>query len=356
VNLDRRRNPGRDFPSPKTMGASSERVKSEAASLMLDELLNRTRQLPNVDSAALANLGVLAGAMIGGPLKVTDENGESDIGSVNFLKVSSDYFATLNMPLLRGREFAASDGAGSPPVVIVNERLASRAWPGRDPLGKRVQGMGVKDAEVIGVVGNSKYASVREETKPIAYGALAQSNDNSGALQVRFRGSAQQIERDIQELVKSVAPGYQISHAATMEVLRDSSIAQDRLLTFLSSLFGFLGTALALVGVYGLISYSVTRRTHEIGVRMSVGAQRGQILWLFLGEATMLLLVGVLAGMPLALLLARLLQAMLYEVTASDPVNVSATVGLLLLSGVLAAYLPGRRATRVNPVRALRCD
>jgi ABC-type antimicrobial peptide transport system permease subunit len=302
-------------------------------------------------------MAVLTGAMMGSSVQVVDSSGERvKIGSVQCLNVGGGYFSTLNMPLLQGRDFAASDGAGSPPVIIVNQRLASQAWSGENPIGKRADVMNLKDAEVIGVVGNSKYTNVREETKPIVYGAFAQSTNPSAALQVRFRASSQQIERDIHQLVKSVAPDYQISHAATMEMLRDTLIAQDRLLTFLSSLFGILGTALALVGVYGLISYSVTRRTHEIGVRMSVGAQRNQILWLFLGEATTLLFVGVLVGMPLALLLARLLEAMLYEVTASAPVNVSVTVALLLLSGLLAAYLPGRRATRVNPVQALRCD
>jgi predicted permease len=332
-------------------------VNPEAASLVLDQLLARTRQLPNVESAAFSNPGVLTGGMSSAFFRVTNASGETvNISGVYYLDAGTSYFSTLNMRLLQGREFAVSDGVGAPPVIIVNQRLASEAWPGENPIGKRVHGMGLKDAEVIGVVGNSKYQDVREETKPIAYRAFSQSKNTWGALQVRFRGPSQQVERDIQQIVRTAAPDYQISHAATMELLRDSLIAQDRLLTFLSSLFGFLGTALALVGVYGLISYSVTRRTHEIGVRMSVGAQRGQILWLFVSEAVLLLVAGVAIGTPLAVAMAQLLEAMLYEVTPSEPLNVSITVALLLSSGALAAYLPGRRATRINPVQALRCD
>jgi ABC-type antimicrobial peptide transport system permease subunit len=125
-------------------------------------------------------------------------------------------------------------------------------------------------------------------------------------------------------------------------------------LAFLSSLFGALGTALSLVGIYGLISYSVARRTREVGIRMSVGAQRGQVLWLFLREAVVLLAAGVALGLPLALGLARLLESLLYEVSTSDPTDISVTVAVLLFGGLLASYLPGRRATRVNLVQALR--
>jgi ABC-type antimicrobial peptide transport system permease subunit len=141
-----------------------------------------------------------------------------------------------------------------------------------------------------------------------------------------------------------------------MELMRDSLISQDRLLTFLSSLFGALGTTLALVGIYGLISYSVTRRTREIGIRMSIGAQRSDVLWLFLREATLLVIGGMLLGLPLALILAGFLRKMLFEVSTTDPLGISATLVLLLLGGLIASFVPARRATRVNPVQALRYD
>ena len=139
-------------------------------------------------------------------------------------------------------------------------------------------------------------------------------------------------------------------------MMRDGLIAQDRLLAFLSSLFGVLGTALALVGIYGLISYSVTRRTREIGIRMSVGAQRGDVLWLFVREGVVLIICGTLIGLPLALDLARFLQKMLYEVPAYDPAAIAATLALLAMGGLIASLIPAGRATRVNPLEALRYD
>jgi ABC-type antimicrobial peptide transport system permease subunit len=164
------------------------------------------------------------------------------------------------------------------------------------------------------------------------------------------------VEREVRQIIKSAAPQYQVSSASAMELMRDNLIAQDRLLTFLSTLFGVLGTVLALVGIYGLISYSVTRRTREIGIRMSIGAQRGDVLWLFLREILLLLGAGMMLGLPLAVWLARFLKKMLYEVSPSDPLGIGVTLILLAAGGMLASYLPGRRATEIDPVRALRYD
>jgi ABC-type antimicrobial peptide transport system permease subunit len=138
--------------------------------------------------------------------------------------------------------------------------------------------------------------------------------------------------------------------------MRDNLIAQDRLLAFLAALFGVLGTALALVGIYGLISYAVTRRTREVGVRVSVGAQPGDVVWMFLRESLTLVAAGMLLGLPLALVLARFARGLLFEVSASDPAGVGATLSLLMLGGLAAAFVPARRATRIDPMQALRHD
>lgn len=327
------------------------------SALALDELLERTRGLPNVESAAFASTAILTGGMTGSSFETTNQNGEVvSVENAKMISVGTGYFETLEMPLLQGRDFATSDRRGAPAVVIVNERLASQAWPGEDAVGKRIRGNLAGEAVIIGVVGNSKYQGIREETEPIAYRAFAQFNQGVGALQVRYRGSAAAAEKDIRELVDSTAPYFQVSNASTMEKLRDRLIAQDRLLAFLSSLFGLLGVGLALVGIYGLISYSVTQRTHEIGVRVSVGAQRSQIVRLVLSEAAALLSLGLLAGIPLALALSRWLESLLYEVAPSDPLHITVTLGLLFLGGVIASYLPALRATRIHPLEALRSE
>ncbi|MDA0207259.1 MAG: ABC transporter permease [Acidobacteria bacterium] len=320
--------------------------------LELAELLERTRELPNVESAAYASIGVLEGNMAMTRFEVRRPDGEAlTVNNVYALNVAPGYFETLQTPLLRGREFNMSDWRDGPPVAIVNESLANKAWPGQDPLGRKIG----KDAEVVGLVVDSKYAKVREDALPIVYWAFKKFA-RQGVMQVRFRGSATALESEVRQLMLATAPDFEVSNAATIEALRDRGISQDRLLAFLSLLFGLLGVGLALVGIYALITYAVTQRTHEIGVRVSVGAQRSQIVRLVLSEATALVLLGIVVGVPLALTLSRWLESLLYEVAPWDPLYVALTLGILLLGGMVAAYLPALRATRINPLEALKCD
>ncbi len=335
-------------------GRAAQKPAQPAAALSeLADILTRVRRLPDVESAAFSEPGVLSGAMMAGDFKPKGATQEID---TNFLFAGSNYFDTMHIPLLSGRDFAATDRAGSPLVAIVNQNLASKVWHGENPVGKYFDGWGNQNVEIIGVAANSKYRGVREEVKPIAYLNFDQQKPTGGAIEIRYRSTGGQIERETRQIVKSAAPDFQVSSATAMELMRDNIIAQDRLLTFLSTLFGVLGTALALVGIYGLISYAVTRRTREIGIRMSIGAQRSDVLWLFLREATLLVGAGMLIGLPLALALARLLRKMLYGVTTSDPLGIFATLALLVAGGLLASFVPARRATKVNPVQALRYD
>ncbi len=154
----------------------------------------------------------------------------------------------------------------------------------------------------------------------------------------------------------AAAPGYQVSNLTTIELMRDGQLAQDRLFGFLSSLFGVLATTLALVGLYGLISYSVQARTQEIGVRISIGARSGSVLWLFTRESGAIVLAGLAAGAPLALVLARYAEKLLYGVTPADPLACAFTLALMLAGGLAATLVPARRATRINPVEALRYE
>ena len=262
-----------------------------------------------------------------------------------------------SLRLLRGRDFSKADGPGAPPVAIVNERMASMAWPGQSPIGKHMDGWNSKGIEVIGVIADSHSSQdIREKPDPTVYLAYDQQKTMGGGLEVRCRGAMPPIERAVRQIVKSAAPGYEVSRATSMELLRDNQISQERLLAFLSSLFGALGTTLALVGIYGLIAYSVMRRTREIGIRISVGAQNRDVLWLFLREAALLLAAGMLIGLPLALLLARFVGKLLYRVPTLDPASMAATVALLVIGGVTASLIPARRAARVDPLAALRSE
>jgi predicted permease len=323
------------------------------------EILASLLKLPGVDSAALANPGMLSGSSMTSDVTITDSSGAvHHLNDVHYIFTSPGYLSTMRIPLLRGRDFTPGDRAGSISVALVNQHLASELWPGEDPIGKHLNAWSADtpDLEIVGLVGNTKYADVTEETRSIVYQAFDQSRMGSAVLQVRCNGPFAAVEAGVRDVVKSSAPTYQVSDVATMEVLRNNAIAQDRLLGFLSSLFGALGTALALIGIYGLISYSVSRRTREVGVRMSIGAASVDVLWLFMREVAALVGAGVLLGLPLALGLATFLKAMLFEVSTSDPASVSGTVAVLALGGLLAAFIPARRAVRINPVQALRYE
>jgi predicted permease len=332
------------------------RAPSPSASLNLVDLLARIRQLPAVEAAALSQPSVLSGSMMSRDLDLTvPGHGKRHLDDVYYMLASPGFLATLHLPLERGRDFTAADRPGAP-VALVNERMAALAWPGEDPVGKRIDGWGVHNAEVIGVIGNSHYVGVREESKPIVYEPFAQEPIEAPTLEIRCRGPFAAVERDVRRLVRSGAPGFAVRNASAMTLMRDNIIAQDRLLAFLSAIFGALGTGLALVGIYGLISYSVARRTREVGIRMSVGAREGDVLWLFLRESVVLVAAGIVLGLPLGIALARFIRAMLYQVSATEPLDIAITIACLAAGGVVASWLPGRRATRIDPVRALRCD
>ena len=324
---------------------------------ILREILDRARHIPGVEAAAFASPGILSGGMLGDSITLTDAaEGIREFDGTHGVKVSPGFFATLRVTLVRGRDFAASDGSGAPPVAIVNQRLAALAWKGQDAVGKHFDGWDGKNVEVIGVVADSRDQDIRKNAEPTVYLPLEQQRSSYASLELRCSAPLPVIDAAVREAIRTVAPGYQISRTESMELLRDSQIHQERLLAFLSSLFGVLGTVLALVGIYGLIAYSVRRRTREIGIRISIGAQNGDVLWLFLRESALLVGAGVLLGIPIALVLSRFVGKLLFQVPALDPPAMAATVALLAMGGLTASILPARSATRVSPMKALRED
>ncbi|MGA7414863.1 MAG: ABC transporter permease [Bryobacteraceae bacterium] len=327
-------------------------------SAVLHDVLSRIRQVPGVESSDLTNPSMLSGASMTSEVESrnSSQTEAHKAENTHFVFASPGHFATLRMPLLRGRDFSDSDRKGTQPVAIVNERLAQILWPGQNPVGQQiVGGWNRENPVVVAVVGNSKYTDVREQAKPIVYEPLDQMAVMGVSLEVRSRMPLAQVEHQVRQFV-ATASDFQVANVSTMELLRDHGIAQDRLLTFLSVLFGLLGTTLALVGIYGLISYSVGRRTREIGIRISLGAQRYQILQMFLHEVMVLVAFGGTLGLPLALVVLNLLKTFLYNIPATDPASIAITLLVIALGSILAAFLPARRATNVHPTEALRCE
>jgi putative ABC transport system permease protein len=269
--------------------------------------------------------------------------------------VVSDYFTTLEMPLLRGRPIDARDQRGSTDIVVVNETLARQLWPEQDPLGRTIQ-IDQERAEVIGVVRDSKYDEATERPRPFLYRALAQhAQIDRETLIVRGAGggvSAAAVQAEIRA-VDAALPVFDLRSFET--VLRDRADKQ-RGISALFAAFGLLALMLASLGLYGVMSYAVTRRAHEMGVRLALGATPRQLIRLIAADGFRLAMSGVLAGVLLAFPLARVLGALIFGVQIGDLLTFAATCAVLVAVAMVAAVLPARRAVRLDPIAALRME
>ena len=275
--------------------------------------------------------------------------------------VSADFFKTIDVPILAGREFRASDGAGAPMVAIVNEKFARRYFGGTNAVGKHM-GMGGDpgtklDITVVGVVRDTKYEDMRTATPEEMYIPYAQTTFQSGlTFYVRTARNPEQTFTTIRRLENLIDPNVPVYAMRTLEKQMDDSLVTERLVASLSSGFGLLATLLAGIGLYGVMAYMVARRTREIGIRVALGASSGTIVWLVMKEVLMLAGIGIGIGLPAAWILTRFVQTQLYGIAPDDPRAMAfATLGILLIMGI-AGYVPARRAMRVDPMRALRWE
>lgn len=328
---------------------------------LVRRLLERLEVLPGVRGVAVANDLPLQGqdttstpAVEGRPLSEFERIG------VGVHPVNPGYFRAMGIPLLKGRFFSEQDGADAPPVVIINEALARRFWPNEDPIGKEIGVFGGshsgKFAEVIGVVGNVRYTGLAGEISLDAYAPYEQVPWPHIALAIRTATDPAPLVTAVRQEVKSLDSELPIYSVRTMEEVTSETLAPRRLTLALVGLFALLALVLAAVGIYGLMAYTVMRRTHEIGIRLALGAERGQILRLVIRQGMALVLIGVAIGVGGALALTRLLSSLLFGVSPSDPVTFAFTVLLLTAVALLACYLPARQATKIDPMAALRYE
>src|SRR6185437_8451458 len=270
--------------------------------------------------------------------------------------------STMRIPLLRGRDFTESDNPNSQRVAIINQAMARRFWPGQDAMGKRfktkIENGPEQWFQVVGVVANSKYTSVTDNDVPYIYFSLAQNYSAIQALEVRSELPAQVMLSELRQQVRALAPDLPIFYAKSMsEGLEDfNGFFLCRLGAELAAALGILGLILAVIGVYGVVSYAASQRTHEIGVRMALGASRRDILLAVLRNGLVLIGAGIGLGLVLVMAATRVVTDFLVGVSATDPLTFVAVTTLLALIAVAACYIPARRAMNLDPMAALRYE
>jgi putative ABC transport system permease protein len=324
-------------------------------------LTERVSSLPGVKSASVINHLPLGGDVwtYGFTVEGRPAPTDAERPSAVYRVARPDYFRTMGAALLKGRDFTERDDASSPGVVIVNEALARRQWPGEEPLGKRitVNGESGKPREVVGVVRDLKQGEWASEPKPEMYLPHSQAAPpRSMTLVVRASSDTSEVAREVRREVWAIDKDLPVSQVASMEDVVAESVAQQRFNTLLIGVFAAAALMLAAVGVYGVMSHTVTQRTHEIGVRMALGARGRDVLGMIIRQGLVLTLIGLAVGLAGAFALTRVMDSLLYEVSATDPLVFGGVAAALTLSALLACYVPARRATKVDPMEALRYE
>jgi len=326
------------------------------------EVLGRLSSMPGVRSVSLSSESLFQGNSWTEAISTPSYHPRrGDDQQAHILIISPEYFETMGTPLLRGREFGPQDHENSQPVAIVNEAMAQRFFPGLDPISRSFsiesQDFPVP-LNVVGVVKDTKYKSLREPAPSIVYLPMRQGLNSldEATIEVRTDASPKKMKDVFWREAQGGSPLVRVTGATAQAEFLDSSIAQDRLLAILSGCFGAIAIVLVTMGIYGVTSYTVSRRTSEIGLRLALGAQPVDVQKLVLGHGARLVLAGAAIGVIGAAALTRGIASMLFEVRPSDPVTYFAVTLLLAAVTLLACYVPARRATRVDPMVALRYE
>jgi len=322
------------------------------------QLLDRMSTIPGVRRASIASQAVLSGA--GSRSTVSVEGYQPKSGedmNLNDNMVTPGYFATLGIPLLAGRDFTHRDTEKSPKVAIVNETMARYFFGNRNPIGKRFA-FGANqppDIEIVGLVKDSKYRILRENMWRTVYIPSVQGDDSGMTIvMLRAAGDPAKLAPLVRSQIRALDPSLFIYVMRTLPQQIEINLFSDKLIAKLAGFFAFLALLLASVGLYGVMSHAVTRRTREIGIRMTLGAKRTAVLWLVTKETLLLLGIGMAIGIPAAFALTRLASSLLYEVSPADPIATAAAAVLLTAVALLATWIPARRATKIYPMDALR--
>jgi len=353
-------NPGFDSQNVLTARVELSRFKYDSpdkAASFFQELETRISSLPGVEAAGMVSELPLSGqsndmwyTVEGRPPVTRDQMPLAD-----FRRVNQNYIRAMGIPLLRGRNFTEQEVRQSDKVIIVSQQLVQTAFPNEDALGKRlITGFKGEPYEIVGIAGDLLHQSLGGPPSPAMYFPMRQSGRMN--LVVRTKGDPLSLAGALRNEVRAIDPDQPVSAMRPMAEWVDSSVAQPRYRTTLFGLFAALAMILAATGIYGVMSYSVAQRTHEIGVRMALGARRAHVLKLVVGQGMLITLIGVVIGLAAAFALTRVMASLLFGVTARDPITFGAVAALLITVAFIACFVPARRATKVDPLVALRYE
>jgi predicted permease len=331
------------------------------------ELLDAARSVPGVLSASISTHTPLNGSTWtepavpkGQPLPAND--------NARFIGVAPGYFRTMRTPLVAGREFTERDAGNSPPVAIVNEAYTRRYFSNQNPVGQHLDAMVTgrrTDLEIVGVAKDTNLAGLRAAPPATIYVSYFQGHEqfvpgqvavSTGTMEIRAAGSLARVAAAIQGELKSKLPADPPVDVRALSAQVEATMVQERLMATLAGGFGVLALILACIGLYGLLAYSVARRTRELGIRMALGAQRHRVIAMVVKGAFQLVVLGIAVGLPAAWFASRWIKSMLFGLTPTDPVTIVGASAIMTAAALLAAYLPARRASRVDPMTALRHD
>jgi putative ABC transport system permease protein len=324
-----------------------------------DRLLEETRKQPGMQEAALTSFLPFA---IGNNTFVILMNGQEEVRpgmpTANFRAVSSDYFRVMGIPLLKGREFSGADHERAPIVAVINETMAKRYWPNANPIGQRIKETSNERAwrEIVGIVGSVRHRARGEEAKPEMFVPLSQVPPTTLNVAVRTQVEQASFAATLRRSVTAIDANLPVFEVRTMEERLFESVAQPRFRTVLLGVFAALALVMAVIGLYAVMAVSVAQRTHELGIRIALGAQRRDVIGLILRQGIKLVSLGIVIGLAGAWALTRVLATLLYEVKPTDPLTFVAVPVLLIAMAILACWLPARQAASVDPLTALRYE
>jgi putative ABC transport system permease protein len=350
--------PGIDTSGVLSIGVSPPRMfRTDAARTIayVDEILASVRRVPGVEEAAITTNTPFGGGFATGPFHIVGRPPEEDAPEMRRKTVGSGLFELLRVPLRQGRTLRESDTERTPYVAVINEAAARRFWPGENPVGQQIT-FSKQTREIVGVVADIRYASIVTAPEPEAFVPFRQSSGEGGTMLLRVSGTPAAILPAIKAAVWAVAPNQPITDISSVEASLNRATARRRFNTLIMGVFGTLALAIAATGVFGVMAFMVGQRTREIGVRIALGARADQVIALFLRQGLWVLATAIAAGLIGAWALGRTIQSFLFEVQPRDPFVFAAVALVLGTIGMLACWLPARRAGRVDPILALRSE